>query len=133
MSNEKTPLSKSLQEKLGTRLVLAFPYFSQYLPPQGFLDEDHACHALFYYALLARKNWEEYIKHSPVEYEGELTQQVNFRGLFNSISELYGEPTEKMIRFWSAVDLTFDAIGIPRLPDEERYRFNKPFEVISSK
>lgn len=63
--DKKLPLSEALHKKLGTRVSLAFPYFAQYLPPAGFLSDDVACHALFYYAMLARKNWEEYVKTLP--------------------------------------------------------------------
>ena len=48
------------------------PYFARYLPPKGFLDFDRACHALFYYYLLAHKNYENEKGTGALYYEGEV-------------------------------------------------------------
>jgi hypothetical protein len=42
-------------ESLERRLSYEYPYFEQYVEPNGALKVDRACHACFYYAMLAWK------------------------------------------------------------------------------
>ena len=104
------------------------PAFSTYEVPIGFLAKDRACHALFRYYLSARQMYEDHIL-DPIVYEGDVSQVVNFRQLFVSTATAYGVAPERMIQFWVNVDLQCDLLGIPRMPDEERYRFNRTPEI----
>lgn len=104
------------------------PRFHDYAPPNGFLPYDAENNGLFYYYLLARKAYEETIKDIFV-FEGELDPTANFRQLFISVATAYGVPPEAMAKCWPAVDMQCDALQLPRLPDEGRYRFNRIQEI----
>lgn len=104
------------------------PTFGEYEQPKGWLIREPACHALFYYYLIARRNYEEHIK-DPIVYEGDLDPEVNFKQLFSSIALAYGIEPEKMLKFWSNVDLQCGILDLPKLPEE--YRFNKAPEIRS--
>ncbi len=104
------------------------PTFGEYEQPNGWLVREAACHGLFYYYLIARKNFEEYVK-DPIVYEGDKDPETNFQQLFSSIALAYGVEPEKMLKFWSNVDLQCDVLKLPKLPEE--YRFNKTPEIRS--
>jgi len=104
------------------------PTFGAYEQPNGWLIRETACHALFYYYLIARHNYEEHIK-DPIVYEGDADPETNFKQLFNSIALAYGVAPEKMLQFWSNIDLQCDVLELPKLP--EKYRFNKTPEIRS--
>ena len=76
-----------------------------------------------YYAIHARKTWEDHVKNDNNAYEGDLNSQFSFSGLFKSIALLYNVEREDMVKYWGLVDNQFDRLGIPRVPDEYRYRF----------
>ncbi len=111
-----------------TKISFHPPTFQAYETPQGWLQHDAACHALFYYYLIARRNFEEHIK-DPIVYEGDADPEVNFKQLFSSIAIAYGVQPEKMLRFWSNIDLQCGVLKLPKLPEE--YRFNKVPEIRS--
>lgn len=113
------------------RASLTLPIFGDYQPPNGFLTRDRACHALMYYALTARRTYEEVVLDTQIVYEGHDDMQANFRQMFTSIAMLYDVTTQEMTKHWSAVNMQFDALNLPQLPDEERYRFNRP-EIIKA-
>jgi hypothetical protein len=104
-------------------------YFEDMVIPKGFLAQDKACHALWYYYVVARRNYEEEFKGERIVYEGEPDQQYNYRQLFNSIATIYGTTPERMVHFWKNVDMQAAILELPALPDEERYRFNRTPEV----
>jgi len=100
--------------------------FMDYVKPNGWLEKDTTCHGLFFYYLMARKAYEDNIK-DPIFIEGDIDLEVNFRQLFTSIARLYGTRPERMVRFWSHVDMQVMALKLPKLP--EQYKFNSEIRV----
>lgn len=99
-----------------------YPIFEQYNTPNGFLAPATACHALFWYALIARRAYEENVQGWAHQYEGNLSNTTNFRDMYLSVAFLYGVTPEEMQRYWPAVDMQFVALNLPQLPKEDRYR-----------
>lgn len=85
-----------------------------------------------YYAILARKNYEEHVLN-PIVYEGEKDPNVNFKELFKSIALMYSTTPEKMVKFWSNVDMQFTIMRLPKLPDEDKYRFDRTAGIITER
>jgi len=104
------------------------PRFDTYIIPAGWLSIDTPCHALFYYYLAARRTYENDVK-DPIVYEGEPDPEVNFRQLFTSIAVAYGVQPEHMLKYWINVDMQCDLLHIPRLPAEDKYRFDTVAEI----
>ena len=102
--------------------------FRQYEMPNGYLSPPLACHALWYYYLIARNNYERN-SVDPIVYEGEPDPEPNFRQIFSSIATIYGIQPENMVHYWTNVDMQCDALDLPRMPDEEKYRFNQTVEL----
>lgn len=113
----------------GTRIYTTVPLFPEYTAPYGFLEHDIECHALFYYAVIARHNYEMYVLDNAIEYEGSPTIISDFRRLFESTACHYGVSAETMAKHWPCINMQFMALGLPQLPDEERYRFNTPLII----
>ena len=111
------------------KAMLHMPIFGAYQTPFGFLSRERACHALMYYALIARRTYEDVVLDKQIVYEGHLDDTANFRQQFTSIAMLYDVTPEEMAKHWPAVNMQFDALELPQLPDEERYRFNRPIEI----
>lgn len=106
----------------GRKVRFQPPLFVDYVIPNGFLTQDIACHALFYYNQVAM-NALNRVKHG-VELEGETTLTPDFQQLFSSIARIYGLRGEHLIPFWPAVDMQCVALNLPALPKEGRYRFD---------
>lgn len=105
------------------------PIYTFLIAPNGFLTHDKECHALWHYYTLARKNYEEEFKDTLILYEGDLDPKYDNRQLFISIATAYGVQPESMIRFWPNVDLQCNVLQLPKLPDEDRFRFNRTPEI----
>ena len=105
------------------KLIFRVPAFDAYNIPEGYLARDAACHGLWYYYLIARKNYEKEVL-DPIVYEGERDPEPNFKQLFSSIALAYGVQPEQMAHYWKHVDMQCWALHLPKLPDEEKYRFN---------
>jgi len=103
--------------------------FINMVAPEGFLDNYMETHALWYYYLCARQAWEQVTK-DPMAYEGQLDSGVNYKQLFNSVARLYQVSPEHMVNCWQQIDKQCDLLRLPRLPDEERYRFCVPQSII---
>lgn len=104
------------------------PAFNEYNVPNGWLQNDPACHALWYYYLIARRVYEECIL-DPVVYEGDKDPEYNFQQMFTSTAFAYGVAPERMIKFWSNVDMQCSTMQLPKMPEGDQYRFNKTPEV----
>ena len=113
MADRRKPLSS---------YILAPPLYVDMVAPRGFLDQYRESHALWYYYTLARKAYEEIIA-DPIVLEGDRDPTANFRQLFTSIAKLYGVQPEAMAKCWPQIDMQCFALNLPKLPDEERYRF----------
>jgi len=109
-------------------IKFTMPVFNGYLVPDGFLMNDLACHALWYYYLIARGTYETHIL-DPIVYEGDKDPEFNFRQMFTSVATSYGVQPEVMIKFWNNIDLQCWALQLPTLPDEDKYRFNVTAEI----
>lgn len=108
--------------------VFSIPVFAAYTEPLGALSADKACHALWYYYLSARHVWETHIA-DPIVLEGDKDPEYNFKQMFTSIATWYGVTPETMKNFWDRIDKQCDRLGLPKLPDEDRYRFNLTPEI----
>lgn len=99
------------------------PVFVGYMEPHGWLTAEPETHALFNYYLCARKtveeNWTELLA-----YEGEEDSGHNFKQLFTSVARMYNVAPEAMAKCWDRIDKQCDLLHLPRMPDEERYRFS---------
>ena len=124
------PEKRVLNTKGKFTITREYHVFNGYITPNGFLTNDLATHALFRYYLSARYWWEKE-QENLLAYEGEVDSSVNYQQMFSSIARLYGVEPEYMAKFWHNVDMQCRALHIPLLPDEDRYRFNKPI-VIST-
>jgi hypothetical protein len=119
-------LPTAVKELLANKkFKFANPVFESYNAPHGFLERDIACHALFYYAMLARKAYEETVVGVDIQYEDALSNKTDFRMLYESIAFLYGVHPAQMQRYWPAVDMQLVALQLPQLPKEDRYRHDK--------
>ena len=100
----------------------------EYEPPYGAIPKDEpAAHALFRYYVTARQNWER--ANTMIRYEHEKDDGINYKQLMTSIARMYGVTPEEMVRFWKEVDFTCTLCNLPKLPDEERYRMDRPLTV----
>lgn len=117
-----------MADKDKLQLTFNMPSFNAYLVPVGFLIEDRACHALWYYYLIARQTYETHI-HDPIVYEDDKDPEYNFKQLFTSVAKAYGVRPEVMCKFWKNVDFQCRTLELPLLPDEDKYRFNQIPEI----
>jgi len=106
------------------KIKFAPPIFPSIMAPNGFLDQFRESHALWYYYLCARQAYEASVL-DPMEYEGEKDSQVNYHELFRNIAKIYGVQPENMANCWHQIDAQCGVSLLPKLPDEDRYRFNK--------
>ncbi len=104
------------------------PTFVPYEQPNGWLIREQACHALWYYYVVAHNNYREHIL-DPLVLEGDPDTVPNFRQLFTSIATMYGVQPEQMIKFWRNIDMQCVSLELPKLPDKDEYRFNKAPEI----
>ena len=117
---------------LSGKITLTPPMFADKTIPNGYLTKDRECHALYYYAGLATKMWDEYEK-DPVFIEGRHPTQHNYRNVLLAVAQIYLCSPNDMIKYWSNVSMQFTADGHVLLPDEGRYRFNKPIVIKAVK
>lgn len=102
--------------------------FAHLMQPYGGLNQHRETHALFYYYMLAQKNFEE--QQNMIVYEGDADPVFDYYRLFVSIAAMYNVEPEAMAKCWKEVDYTCAAQGLPKLKDERRYRHDfKPEEV----
>lgn len=102
--------------------------FSAYIQPNGWLDWQPESHALWYYYTRARAAYERIVL-DPIVLVGEKDPQANFKQLFTSVARIYGVEPEAMAKCWDLVDAQCDVLNLPRMPDGEKYRFNRRIEI----
>lgn len=122
-------------EKAQKRFVLVKerPVFTGYMKPLGWLLAEHedqylACHALFRYYLSARQIYETE-SDNLLAYEGEQDSSISYAGLFKGIANWYDVEYEIMAKFWPNVDMQCSLLGLPKMPEGDRYRFNQVVEI----
>ncbi len=106
------------------KIKLNPPFYTAYLHPNGFLDTSYESHALWNYYTKARNAYETHDVDAII-LEGQKERTTNFRQLFESIATLYSVNPDAMAKCWAMVDMQCLALGLPKLPDEERFRFNR--------
>ena len=112
------------------KINIAFdpPLYEQLIPENGgFLPRDISAHALWYYYLIARTNWEK--EMDPIVLEGDIDPVYDYKQLFTSVAIIYGTTPEVMVKHWPQVDFQATMLGVPKLPNEDRYRFNRIAEI----
>jgi hypothetical protein len=102
--------------------------FPDYVIPLGMLPEHAGAHALFYYYLLARKQYEEIII-DPIVLEGDKDPEFHLKQLFTSIALAYGIEPEEMVKFWPHVDAQCAITQLPKMPEGDQFRFNGVSEI----
>lgn len=108
----------SKDQKTGKQFTFYAPLYTAYLEPQGFLVQDHACHALWHYYVTALENFKDSRKQ---KYEGN-RDTYNLEQLWRSIARLYTVNPNDMEKFWPLIDKQADLIQITKLPDEVAWR-----------
>ena len=120
----------NLQEhlkSLGLNVSLAYPMFVDQTQPKGWLTHDPACHALWYYymlAMTARSQVGKSIEDQIIEYDfasgaaPPLWMDKRFNAQIKSIAGLYGVTVEQMQGFWSNIKLETRRLGMPDPADE---------------
>ena len=90
--------------------------------PRGWLVDNAACHALWYYATLTKKNIEHRLKD--IQYEDE-ERERGFHAdqfkLFKSVADMYGVAPEQMLKFWRNIDMQILMMGGDKLPSGVRF------------
>jgi len=110
-------------EKIESEVIL----FLEYQIPHGALQPCAECHALFYYYLLAQRNYE--MEKDVIILDGQMDPHYHYHQLFKSIATMYGVQPENMQNFWGFVDKQCELINLPKLPDLEKYRFNRKLVI----
>jgi hypothetical protein len=101
-------------------LNFSAPFFDAYTHRYGgHLPKDVAAHALFYYHLLARKQYES--NRDNLVYEGEKDKVFNPRGLWMTIAGIYGVDPNEMGNYWEPVMLELMRQDLPALPKQYCY------------
>lgn len=104
----------------GKKIFIQPILFFQYMWPNGGLTNDRETHALFYFYLLSRKNFEE--QNDMIVYEGDPDPQFDYKQLYVSIAKMYNVRPENMANCWKEVDYTCFVHNLPKLPEQSRLR-----------
>ena len=105
------------------------PIFLNYIEPLGGLTKERESQCCFYYYLLAMNMYEMHT--DLIVMEGDPDPEVNYRNLFETLCKLYEVKPEAVAKCWTGVDTTCFMFGLPKLPDERRYRHDHKMEIIS--
>lgn len=102
-------------------IQLHAPKFAELHIPNGFLKNDPACAALFYYAVLVKKQI-QYIKDQIVFEDDPWPEHNGFNPLelMRGISILYQVTPEAMLKMWKFVDMQCVVMGSPKVPPPYR-------------
>lgn len=113
----------------GLKIELNPPIFVDHCPPDGFLVREMACHALWYYyiiALGARKVVGSGPESQIIEYDAEtsvvssmpLWMDKRYNAQFESVALLYGVNPNSMKAYWPNVKLEIARLGLTPVPSE---------------
>lgn len=99
------------------------PIFYSLEIPKGFLQAQPACHALWYYATLTKKNIETAFNEPQYEdEEREKNFYKNQKELFKNVALMYGTAPEQMLHFWPNIDMQMTIMGGEHLPTSVRFQ-----------
>lgn len=117
---------KELDEVFAQTLAKSQPViFKSLLSPNGVLNSDPACHALWQYAVIVNRRLEE--KNSPQYEDAPIDYMRDLKNTFMSLAILYKTTPEKMTRFWVNVDMQMRLMNSQIIPKE--YRFDEVADV----
>lgn len=112
----------------GLKINMRAPFFQDHLMPDGFLTRDMACHACWYYYILAtnaRHNVGNSIDDQTIEYNAEsmtdipLWRDKRFNQQAKSIALLYGlESPDEMWKYWPNVKMEARRLNLTPPHDE---------------
>lgn len=111
----------------GLKIELTPLVFVDHLPPEGFLSREMACHALWYYyiiALSARRVVGKSIDDQTIEYDAEssaappLWMDKRYNAQYESVAILYGVSPQEMKAYWPNVKLEINRLGLTPVPSE---------------
>lgn len=111
----------------GLSLTLNYKIFTDQLGPEGFLADDKACHACWYFYLCAESNRRQVgksIEDQIIEYDAEnnivpLWNDKRYNAIAKSIAILYGlESPDVFAKFWPNVKLEARRLNLPAPADE---------------
>src|ERR1044072_8148942 len=111
----------------GLKIQFQCPIFVDQMPPTGFLVREPACHALWWYYMLAmsaRAKVGKSIDDQIIEYNAEsgeappLWMDKRYNAQIKSIAMLCGVAVEDMLAFCPAVKLEISRLGMPPVPGE---------------
>lgn len=105
------------------------PFFLGYQQPHGYLDSSREAHGLWNYYLCARNAYETQVVY-PLSFEGERAAEPDYRQLFTSLANVYGVEPDSMAKCWDMVDMQCVSLDLPKLPNEERYRFDRSIIIV---
>lgn len=125
MSDKMRPIVEQLPEGFSIELTI----FEDFIHPKGHLDWAMESHALMFYYLNARRTYEIYEIGDPIVYEGKDDPRCNYHQSFESIASLYGVDPNKMNNHWPMIDAQCDLMGLPRLPEETKYRYSSIIQL----
>ncbi len=108
---------------MNVKMNLTPLYFRDHVAPTGYLTHDMACHACWYYFMLAT-NAKTAVGKGPedqiIEYNAEsltdvpLWQDTHFNQQAKSVAFLYGlESPDEMFKFWPNVKMECFRLGFP--------------------
>lgn len=114
--------------KTNYKITFNTPRFNIYEAPKGYLTEHPACHALFYYYLIARRAFEEN-EEDPIVLEGDADPVNDYQQIFTSVATSYGVSPENMVKYWDNIDNQCRLLGLPLMGQSEKLRMNSIPEI----
>lgn len=94
---------------------LTVPMFSAYEAEKGgYLVRDPACHACFYYAMIATNAYKQVMEDHVLDDAAD--PHANFREVFKNVASMYGVEPETMARFWVNVRMQFQLLQLEDIP-----------------
>ena len=110
------------------KLKLEAPRFLKYESPKGYLTNHPACHALWYYYVIARNAFETN-EEEPIVLEGDEDPVNDYTQIFTSVATLYGVQPEEMVKYWDNIDNQCRLLRLPLMGKSEKLRMNSVPEV----
>lgn len=112
----------SFKDKKTNRVVQLDPvFYVGLLPPNGFLNNQPACHALWHYFCTAMEVYKD--EKEPVKYEGNMDElSYSYFNLWKAIATLYNVHPGDMANYWPLVDKTAYKVNVTPAPLLTRIR-----------